>query len=587
MCGLFGHTQASRFERELSRCALHTLIHRGPDQWGEWCDDQVYIGHRRLSILDLSERGRQPMTDARGDVVIAVNGEIYNYPGLKRELEPRYSFASHSDSEIVLHGYREWGFHGLLKRMDGMYAIALYDKTERKVYLARDRSGIKPLYYSRVNGGFAWASELKALTTWHGAGNLVDDVTALYDYLTYRYIPTPKTRYCDVFKLPPASQLVCDLTTGGIVVSSYWSLPVTTQPTTPEGAADRLLDLLDVSVVEQLMSDVPVGIFLSGGIDSSAVAASAVRRSPHIHTYSIGFAEKGYDESAFAEDVARHLGTAHAHRMCGPEDAALGQRNIPSWYDEPFADSSSVPTHLVSRFARDGITVALSGDGGDELFGGYRWYEAMHRRRPASRMLRSCAAPAVTRWGRSHRRDPFSRALRRLGYEKVWNEFEAYTVLLGGLLKQDKCAWAARWNIPADYDDYWYFRKYYRDDLPVRTRWQVVDFHTYLHDDIHTKVDRASMQVALEVRVPLLSQALIEFAFSLPEDIRYLGGRSKGIFRHALRDRLPQHILDRGKKGFGMPTREWGAAFSGDGRSWQENLLTRWPGLDGGAETTP
>jgi asparagine synthase (glutamine-hydrolysing) len=285
--------------------------------------------------------------------------------------------------------------------------------------------------------------------------------------------------------------------------------------------------------------------------------------------------------------VARHLGTAHAHRVCGPEDAARGQDELPAWYDEPFADSSSVPTHLVSSFARSGITVALSGDGGDELFGGYRWYEAMHHRKPASAALRAWAAPAVARWGRSQRRDPISRALRRLGYEKIWDEFETYTVLMGGLLKQDKRAWAAHWGIPVDYDDYWYFRKFHRADLPVRTRWQVVDFHTYLHDDIHTKVDRASMQVALEVRVPLLSQAMIEFAFSLPEEIRYLDGRTKGLFRHALRGRLPETILNRGKKGFGMPTREWGAAFAGDGRSWQESLLSRWPGLAGGGYFTP
>lgn len=575
MCGILGHTIGASWDVDHSRRALNTLTHRGPDQWGEWHDERVYIGHRRLSILDLSERGRQPMVGTSGRVIIAVNGEIYNYPVLRKQLESSYEFRSTSDSEIILHGYAAWGIRGLLDRIEGMYAFSVYDRDQQRIYLARDRVGIKPLYYAKIGPAFAWASELKALTTLFGRDSLPIDYTSAYDFLTYLYVPTPKTLYRNVFKLPPAHYLEYDLNQKRLACHAYWSLDVRTEGAEADEASREIARLVDESVEEQFMSDVPVGVFLSGGMDSSAVAASAVRHSSDIQTFSIGFDVPEHDESRYARRVSEHLGTSHHERLCGPDDAADLFDAVREWYDEPFADSSLIPTHMVSRFARERITVALSGDGGDELFGGYRWYDAMRRRRRLLRPLRRLLRPLTLSVGAVQHRSLAARAVRRAGFDFIWDDLEMYVVLMGGLLKEDKKSYARLWDIDPDYDDYWYFRKYHRPDYAPMTRWQYLDFHTYLHDDILTKVDRASMRVALEVRVPLLSTALVEFAFSLPEEVRYAGGQLKGLFKSAFRDRLPSDIIARGKRGFSIPAKAWGMVHSGARKSMQEEILER------------
>jgi asparagine synthase (glutamine-hydrolysing) len=573
MCGLFGcNTVDQPIDLDCARKALASLTHRGPDQWGEWSGDRLYMGHRRLSILDLSERGRQPMVSSDGRVVISVNGEIYNFARLRAELERKHEFCSDSDSEVVLHGYVEWGIDGLLERIDGMYAFAIYDQAAGKVFVARDRVGIKPLYYALIEGQFIWASELKAIREYVGADRLKQDVTALYDFLTYLYVPTPKTLYQDVFKLPPAHYAVFDCQQRSLKVNRYWQLAVQERVMNRQEAATELRRLVDQSVSEQLMSDVPVGVFLSGGLDSSIVAESANRFSRHIQTFTIRVDDPGHDESADAQCLADHIGTDHHVQTCGAADANEWMENVQGWYDEPFGDMSAIPTHLVSRFSRERIVVALSGDGGDELFGGYRWYTAMQSRaarrwhgqhwlRPLTAIMKRCTGKTLP-----------GRAIRRFEFDWVLDDLEYYTRLMGGLMKDDKRHYARAWGIDPDYDDYWHFRKYWRPDLPLMTRLQYLDFHTYLPDDILTKVDRASMQVALEVRVPLLSKELIEFAFSLPEEVRYAGGRLKGLLKEAYGEILPERILHKPKQGFGLPMKEWNIM---DGRrsTLQERVL--------------
>ena len=271
MCGIFGNINKNEINLNFSRRALNKLIHRGPDQQGEYITKNLYMGHRRLSILDLSENGKQPMES--DNTVITVNGEIYNFKELKSELTQKYHFKSSSDSEVILYGYEEWGLEGLLERIDGMYAIAIYDKKNRLLHLARDRYGIKPLYYSKANGSFCWASELKAIKTFSGEENLSIDYTAVYDYLTYLYIPTPKTLYCDVYKLSPAHYLTYDINEFKIYVSKYWELPVQERKINLNDASHQIKDLVSKSVHSQMVSDVPVGFFLSGGIDSSVIVS--------------------------------------------------------------------------------------------------------------------------------------------------------------------------------------------------------------------------------------------------------------------------------------------------------------------------
>ncbi len=572
MCGVIGYVKLKKRTAVEDVAALNALSHRGPDQWGEWADERVYIGHRRLSILDLSERGRQPMTDEKESVIIAANGEIYNYPVLRKELEAKHEFQSHSDSEILIHGYKEWGLQGLLDRIDGMYAFCLYDRNLRKIHLVRDRAGIKPLYYFHVPGELVWASELKAIKAWAGTDRLKVDGTALYDFLTYLYIPAPKSLYRDVYKLEPGHVATFDLDRGHLEKHAYWQLEVREQKITVPDAEETLRTLIGRSVREQLMSDVPVGIFLSGGLDSGTVAEAASRFSRHIQTFTIKVDDPGHDESAYAEAMAKALETDHHVRLCRAEDADALIDQMPDWYDEPFADSSAIPTHLVSKFSRERIIVALSGDGGDELFGGYRWYSAMKDRSIRHRNGLEALRPLTKTFKRWAGRSLPGRAVRRFEFDYVLNDLEYYTRLMGGLLGEDKRRYARKFGIDDDYDDYWYFRKYWRDDLPLMTRLQYLDFHTYLPDDILTKVDRASMQVALEVRVPLLSRELIEFCFSLPEDVRYAGGQLKGLLKMAYRDRLPAEILQKPKQGFGLPVRAWHIA-DGSRLSLQELIL--------------
>ncbi|HET9957113.1 MAG TPA: asparagine synthase (glutamine-hydrolyzing) [Polyangiaceae bacterium] len=576
MCGIFGHTLVTQsYSKEHSRDSLDTLRHRGPDSAGEWTDERVYIGHRRLSILDLSERGRQPMVSPDGSVVVAVNGEVYNYRELRDELG-RNRFRSNSDSEVLVHGYQDWGIEGLCARIDGMYAFVIYDAREHMLYLVRDRVGIKPLYYGWCDGVFAWASELKAIQR-HFNGKLELDVTALYDFFTYLYVPSPKSLYKNIQKLEPAELLQLDLKNKTTRRSRYWHPP---EPgslrLTRAEAQQELQHRLARAVQAQLVSDVPVGFFLSAGVDSASVVAAAVDAGATPRTFCIGFDDDKRSEMAGASATAKFLGAWHRNECLNADGARELHATVRRLYDEPFASGSALPTYLVSRAARRECTVALTGDGGDEIFGGYLRYNLYERVLLARRFVPtrfSGYLKALT--SRIPRElDPRLRSLaRRLESAFVHEPLAVHTRLIGGLVHEEKAAYRERWSIPEDYDDYWSFRRYYRKDLPAVTQQQFLDFHTYLPDDILTKVDRASMAVALEVRVPLLDIQLVELMFALPESIRLCGRELKGLFKAALSERLPRAVLRRGKTGFSVPMATWGKAYFGEQSSIQDRTL--------------
>ncbi|MES2679800.1 MAG: asparagine synthase (glutamine-hydrolyzing) [Bacteroidota bacterium] len=570
MCGIFGHIDNKGPDTALCHASLNTLTHRGPDQMGEYFDEHIFLGHRRLSILDLSENGRQPMDS--GQTVISINGEIYNYQALKKELQTKYTFKSHSDSEVVLFGYEEWGLETLLNKIDGMYAIVIYDKLKQVVHLAKDRYGIKPLYYTNRNNTFSWASELKAIVMHAGEEHLDIDYTAVYDYLTYLYIPTPKTLYKDIFKLPPAHVLSYDIASGIHKIKKYWDLPVSENKITEQEAAEKVTALISNSVKEQLISDVPVGFFLSGGIDSSIVVSAASEFKKDAHTYSIGFEEPSQNETQYAKIVADLFKTHHHIKLLKRSDASKMIQRMKIWYDEPYADTSALPSYQVSALAKEKSTVVLTGDGGDELFGGYDWYTRFNKYKNQRLPLLSFLKGPLTTI-RNRYSDSFAGRVADQLENRVCNDLELYAKLLGGLLKHEKTKYRKQWGIPDDYNDYWYFEKFYKPDLGPMKKLQYLDFHTYLHDDIFTKVDRVSMAASLECRVPFMKKELVEFAFSLPEDILYAGGNLKGLLKIAYKNILPHEILSRKKRGFNIPLKQWDKTFLNDSNSPQEFIL--------------
>jgi asparagine synthase (glutamine-hydrolysing) len=516
----------------------------------------VTIAFARLAVIDPTEGADQPMSSENGEVTVAFNGEIYGYRELRSQLEKRgHRFRTTSDTEVLLHAYLEWGDRWV-DHMDGMFSVVIYDQRLLELKLFRDRIGIKPLYYLYDGRNFAFASELKAMRALCRDFQFELDYTAVYDFLTYRYIPAPKTLYRHVYKLAPAHGFSFNVRTRELQsMKRYWSLEVDTDPPplSADQASEQLRILIDESVASQLIADVPVGCFLSGGIDSSVIIATASEHCEELKTFSIGFDVASHSETEYAAIIAKRFNTDHRQRILTLKESQNLVPRLATWYDEPFGDTSAIPTFLVSQLARAHVTVALTGDGGDEIFGGYRWYKLFKR----------CSL------GKPFRVLPFDRLFRSLknrfskqtlpyrvcnGLEAVFsNNLTLYAKLLRGLTGADKETYAERWRIPKDYDDLWYFRGYWRDDLPILTRLQYLDFHTYLPDDILTKVDRVSMAVSLEARVPFLSRRLVEFVFNIDEGTRYLNGQLKGLLKYAFRDRLPYAILERSKKGFSIP----------------------------------
>lgn len=549
MCGLIGGT-AEHWNYE---AALDALTHRGPDDGALIRGKPFTAGFRRLSIIDLRPSANQPMFADDGESWILFNGEMYRHAAIRRRLEAEgMRFKTTSDTEVVLRGYLHWG-DDFLEHMDGMFAIVLWDAARRRLKLYRDRSGIKPLYYFWNGRDFGFASELKGLEIACGHAALSTDYTALYDFMSYRYVPTPKTPYRECFKLRPAYSLTFHPDTGTLEEPRrYWSVPVPEEPRaiSVDEAAEELRALLAECVREQMVADVPVGFFLSGGVDSSSVVAAAASTGAPLKTFSIGFDTAEHSETQHARAVAMHFGTEHTERVLTREAAQALLPRMNGWFDEPFADESSLPTYFVSALAREKVTVVLTGDGGDEVFGGYRTYLRFER------YSRYPNWPSfMDGWAHALRRLVPARGWQRALTQLEWafsGDLSLWSKLMKGMSPYEARAYAAEFGIPRDYDHLWYFREHWRPEVSLRTRLQLLDFGTYLPDEVLTKVDRASMAVSLEARVPLLDQRIIEFSFALPEAVRYHNGL-KGILRYAYRDAMPADLFDRKKKGFGVP----------------------------------
>jgi asparagine synthase (glutamine-hydrolysing) len=541
--------------------ALTDMEHRGPDHGACWRDDgaRVLLGHRRLAIIDLSPSGHQPMTSGDGAASVVFNGEIYNYRELRRELQQAgFACRSDSDTEVLLLGYRCWG-ERVLDRLVGMFAFAIWDRDRQKLFLARDRAGEKPLYYANGAWGFAFASEIGSLTRVPDVDTPIDR-DALSLYLQYQYVPAPHSIYRGIRKVLPGHALT--VSAGGIRTWRYWDpVPFAAGPRlaiSMEEAVEQLDALLRTAVGGQMIADVPLGAFLSGGVDSSAIvgAMTAISTAP-VRTFTIGFDVPALDESPHAAAVARHLGAVHTAEFLTEQDAVDMIPAIPAMYGEPFADSSALPTHLVSRVARKYVTVALSGDGGDEAFGGYVRYDELERILLLSRMAGPFTSAARTLG--AHLRGRLGRGAGLLGVPAK----EIFRARVGVFRSADVQAMTGAVPVLSEYERAWERTA----AQPVRRRAMLADLLTYLPEAILVKVDRAAMRVSLETRAPLLDHRILEFALQLPH--RYT--RRKRLLKSLLYRRVPRALVDRPKQGFGVPLGKW---FRGELRDMLHDALT-------------
>ena len=603
MCGLTGFFQYVGFHADLARISAirmaDSISHRGPDDWGVWLDERagIVLAHQRLSILDLSLAGHQPMLSASGRFVIVFNGEIYNHRDLRSRLEASnlqpIEWKGYSDTETLLACIEEWGLEEVLKKVVGMFAIALWDNKEQVLFLARDRMGEKPLYYGWQNDIFLFGSELKALKA-HPAFAYEIDRNSLALQLRHNYIPAPYSIYRGIRKLLPGTFLKLIVDRGRLPVgvlpepSTYWSLKeaVTSGQKKPFDWGDKeaviaLEKLLRNSVQQQMVADVPFGAFLSGGIDSSTIVALMQAQSDRpVKTFTIGFNEEDYNEAKYAQAVARHLGTDHTELYVSPQQVLEVIPRLPVLYDEPFSDSSQIPSFLISQLTRQYVTVSLSGDAGDELFGGYDRYFIM-----MSLLRKLKYLPLYTRkklawtldliplsiW------DVFMRMARvKRGASRKWKGVE----ILGAPNPES----AYRWLVshcrhpsevvigaiepPTMLTDY----NVWLDNSDFEHSMMYLDAMSYLPDDILVKVDRAAMSVSLETRMPFLDHRVVEFAWRLPLSKKMRNGQGKWILRNLLYKYVPEELINRPKMGFGVPIESW---LRGPLRDWAEALLNK------------
>ena len=566
MCGIAGFVGPG--SEQILKAMSDAMIHRGPDGSGTFIDrsNGVFLAHRRLAILDIAG-GEQPMWNEDGQVGVVFNGEIYNHMDLRNELLAKgHVFRSdHSDTEVLVHGYEEWG-EDLPVRLNGMFAFAVYDRPRKRLFIGRDRFGKKPLYYTARKGLFAFASELSALLRHPGVAKEIDE-KSLLKYFAYGFNPAPNSLYRNVAKLPGGQWMSYDISTGAILRRQYWQFEIEPPDRIPADAeeswGEELRALLSQAVKTRLISDVPLGIFLSGGIDSSAVLAFATRHIPpqQLKTFSIGFREESFDESTHARRVATLFGSDHHHDVLDLDKATELIPGILSKLDEPMGDSSILPTYLLCRYARERVTVALGGDGGDELFAGYDPFKALgpakwYRRLVPGRLhgkLRSLAELMPVSARNMSLEFRIKRGLRGASYpEEAWNP-----VWLGAL---EPAELEQLFHRPVRYEDL--FEEAIaawtgsRADNPTD---KTLEFYTrfYLQDDILTKVDRASMMVSLEVRAPFLDNGVVEFARRIPHRYKYRNGQTKYLLKRALKRVLPRDIIYRKKKGFGVPLARW------------------------------
>lgn len=594
MCGITGFwTRDESVIRDAEAIVADmaaAVTHRGPDGSGTWVDADagVALGHRRLAIIDLSEDGAQPMVSASGRFVLTFNGEIYNYRDLRRSLEVDgvTDFRGESDTEVLVEAISRWGLLRTVEQAIGMFAFALWDRDRRELSLVRDRLGIKPLYWGRAGGSLLFGSELSSLTRFPAFDRRVER-TALSAYLRYSYVPAPHAIFDGIKKLEPGHILTVGGPSATPHTKRFWD-PVRAAEAaareafrgTPEQAVNRLGAVLGEAVEDRLVSDVPLGAFLSGGIDSSLIVALMQQRSEEsIRTFSIGFEESAYDESSHARAVSKALGTEHTELIVTPQDCLDVIPKLPRMFDEPFADSSQIPTYLVAQLARQDVTVALSGDGGDELFGGYnrhlwgpRVWEVARRIPRAARKL---AARGVQRVGHDRWESVFDRlgdsGPVRLPAEKL---AKLAAVLPSNTPSELYQILVSQWPSPTEV-----VLNGTEPPAPgldgrlhdVAHQMMLLDSMTYLPDDILTKVDRATMAVSLEARVPLLDHRVFEFAWSLPLDYKIRDGVGKWALRELLAQHVPREIFERPKMGFGVPIDRW---LRGELEEWAGDLLS-------------
>jgi asparagine synthase (glutamine-hydrolysing) len=595
MCGFAGSLGHVACDENSLRRMVATLNHRGPDDRGLWFDQSAAIGlvHARLSILDLSAAGHQPMSSASGRYVIVFNGEIYNHLNLRGELEQSsrtLNWRGHSDTETLLAGFYAWGIEGTLLKSVGMFAFAVWDKQTHTLTLARDRLGEKPLYYGWQGDTFLFGSELKALKA-HPAFDAEIDRDALAAFMRYSYIPAPQSIYQGIHKLLPGTLLnVRAGKRNGSKPVPYWSLlgvarqGLQSQFTSSDAEALQGLEArLSEAVALQQISDVPIGAFLSGGIDSSTIVALMQSQSIRpIHTFTIGFDDLHYNEAVHARAVARHLRTEHTELYVTSEDALEVIPKLPMLYDEPFGDSSQIPTYLVSQLAQRSVTVSLSGDAGDELFGGYNRYAWTRKLLKVPVKLRRTLACLLTalspaQWDRIYSamqpmllsslrvRMPGDKAHKLSQVLAVDSDAAIYQRLVSTWAYPDAVVLGCRGliNLSQAWDELTDF------DTPEH-RMMALDALTYLPDDILCKVDRAAMGVSLETRVPFLDHRVVEYAWRLPLHMKIRNGQGKWILRQLLYKYVPKKLIDRPKMGFGVPIDAW---LRGPLREWAENLL--------------
>ena len=555
ICGVFHYGEGSADPALVER-QQRMLAHRGPDDWDVWGEGAVALGHRRLSIVDLSAGGHQPMPNEDGSLRVTYNGELYGWPELKAVLAARgHTFRGSSDTEALLHLYEEHG-DGLLPHLRGMFAFALYDRRRRRLLAARDRLGIKPLYYHDDGRRLAFASELKALMLDPGIPRDVDE-HAVADFLTFQYVPSPATIWKGVRKLPPGHLLTCDAS--GVKVERYWTLPVEPeQGHSGEYYRERLRALLAEAVRLRLVADVPLGAFLSGGVDSSVVVALMAQAVPEpIKTFSIGFDEREFSELEDARRVAAHLKTDHRELIVRPRALEILPRLV--WQmDEPFADASMIPMHYLAEMARREVTVALSGDGGDESFAGYATYDWAQRYASLDRIprvLRRMAGLPSRLFGPD---TTLGRRLRRFSLDAAERHLDAMSYFSEPEL--ERIAGPALRDALRGHEPYAGPRRHHEraaGPMGAVPALLYLDAMTYMTDDVLTKVDRTSMMHSLEVRVPLLDHKVLEFVSRIPFEYKLRGRVGKWILKESVRDLLPPETLARRKQGFGVPLEHW------------------------------
>jgi asparagine synthase (glutamine-hydrolysing) len=565
MCGIAGFVEAqARASDDPRRSAAvldrmcRVISHRGPDDQGTLVEGGVALGMRRLSIIDLAG-GHQPISGCGGRVTVVFNGEIYNFRELQRELEARgHQFNTHSDTEAIVHAYEEYGA-SCVDSLRGMFAFALWDERERSLFIARDRVGKKPLYYTLTpQGTLVFGSELKSLLEHPEVGRELNP-EALDAYLTFGYVPDPLSIFRDVHKLPPGHHLT--FAGGRVSVRRYWDFAFSESNETrdEEDYLEELRALLDEAVRVRLVADVPLGAFLSGGVDSSTVVGLMARHMGQpVKTFSIGFNEDSYSELKYARVTAQHFGTDHHEFVVTPDICHIVDELV--WhFDEPFADSSAIPTYMVSKLAREHVTVALSGDGGDELFGGYTRYMVHQSRGGFARLPRAFRRGVMQPLSRSL---PHGARGRNFLHNVALDPLDRYVDSIStftALTKPDLYTPDFRQTLAAQSDAGARFRAHVEEGGTGDAVHQLLylDSKTYLPGDILTKVDRMSMAVSLEARVPLLDHKLIEFVTRIPSALKLKGATTKHIFKRAVRGLVPDEILDRPKQGFGVPIQHW------------------------------